>query len=154
VATDFWDTSSIAKLYLNEVGSEWAARRAIEHRVSGSELALAEMASILARRCAEHEFEEAKRDELYSRFLSDAEDWQLAAITESLLRRAASIGLSGILSTRVRALDLIHLASVMEWFERAKASNIEAGAFIVADRPLRAAAEALGLPVDNPEEHE
>jgi predicted nucleic acid-binding protein len=154
VAADFWDTSSIAKLYLNEVGSEWSARRALERAVSGSELALAEMASILARRCAEHEIDEARRDELYSRFLSDTEDWQLTAVTDTVLRRAASIGLSGIFSTRVRALDLIHLASVTEWFERAAASSMEAGSFIVADNPLRDAALALGLAVENPEEHE
>jgi hypothetical protein len=61
--------------------------------------------------------------------------------------------LSGRLATRVRALDLIQLASALEWFERARALNIESGAFVVADRPLREAAVALGLDVENPEDY-
>jgi predicted nucleic acid-binding protein len=153
LAFDFWDTSAIAKLYLNESGSLWAADRADASEVVCSQLVITEIASVLSRRSAQGEFDVAKRDLLYASFLDDAERWQMSAVTNDLLRRGSSIALSGRLATRVRALDLIQLASALEWFERARALNIEPGAFVVADRPLREAAVALGLDVENPEDH-
>jgi predicted nucleic acid-binding protein len=154
VALDLWDTSSVAKLYLNERGSEWASIRAREHSVAHSRLVVPEFASVLARRVAIGEIASADRDRLHSEYLADAAKFEIIELTEELMTRAVQLVLGGTFGTRVRAGDAIHLATAQWWFEQTRRLNMEPGAFIVADRPLREAAVALGLAVDNPEEHE
>ena len=154
MAFDLWDTSSIAKLYLNERGSEWAAVRAREHSVAYSRLVVPEFASVLARKTAIGEISNEHRNRLHEEYLADATRFQIVELTEQLMSIAAQLLLDGSFGTRVRAGDGIHLASAQWWFARLRDLNIETGAFIVADRPLREAAIALGLSVKNPEDYE
>lgn len=154
MTADFWDTSALAKLYLDERGSEWSVQRALSNAVAMSELAHVEVASFLARRCAEGEFDASVQRQLYGRYLEDTRRFEVVRPSASLITAAAGLTLSGVLGLRVRSLDAIQLASAMWWFEQARALNIEPGAFIVADGPLREAGAALGMAVDNPEEHE
>ena len=150
---DFWDTSGLAKLYVPERGSRWASDR-VGEVLAVSELSLVEIASVLQRRFVEHQFTALERDEHYARFLADAQAFQFIAVRDRLLARSAELLVTGVFTSRLRSLDAIQLASVLEWFEVARRLNIESGAFIVADRPLREAAVALGLPVENPEDYE
>lgn len=60
----------------------------------------------------------------------------LVEIADGILRRAATLA-----STKIRALDAIHLASALE---------VEADEFLVYDRRLQAAADELGLRVASP----
>ena len=154
MAFDIWDTSSIAKLYLNERGSEWAALRASEHSVAHSRLVVPEFASVLARKAASGEISDEDRHRLHEEYLSDATKFQIVELTEELISLAAQLLLDGTFGTRVRAGDGIHLASAQWWFARLRDLNIEVGAFIVADRPLRHAAVMMGLSVENPEDYE
>jgi|CXWL01.1.fsa_nt_gi predicted nucleic acid-binding protein len=151
---DFWETSSAAKLYLNEIGSEWVTARMGEGEGAISALVHAEMASLLARRCAEGEFDADIRDEIYGRYLGDTNRFEVLEVTDGILKASARLILSGIFGTRVRASDAIHLATAQRWFEQARRLNIESGAFVVADKALRDAAVALGLAVENPEDYE
>lgn len=153
MAADFWDTSSTAKLYLNEAGSEWVAARFGEQEQAISALVHVEMASLLARRCAEGEFDEDQRDTIYGQYLSDTNSLEVIEVTDDILKEAARLILSGVFGTRVRAADAIHLATARRWFDKARALNMHAGAFIVADQALRDAAVAIGLPVENPEDY-
>jgi predicted nucleic acid-binding protein len=154
VTADFGDTSALAKLYLGERGSEWSVERAGSNAVAISELAHVEVASFLARRYAEGEFDVSVQHQVYGRYLEDTRRFEVVRLSASLTAAAASLMLSGVLGFRVRSLDAIQLASALWWFEQTRALNIESGAFIVADGPLRDAAVVVGLVVDNPEEHE
>ncbi len=154
MSADFWDTSALAKLYLSERGSEWSAERARSNDVAISEVAHVEVASLLARRCAEGEFDSNVQYQIYVRYLEDTRRFEVVPLSAGLTAGAARLVLSGVLGTRVRSLDAIQLATAQRWFERTAASNMEAGVFIVADLPLRDSAVALGMRVDNPEEHE
>ncbi len=91
---------------------------------------------------------------MYSRYLADRVEWIAIEIDGRIVERASELVLTGRFGTRVRAADAIQLASAERWFERARDRNIDIGAFIVADRHLRDAALALGLPVENPEDYE
>lgn len=154
MSADFWDTSALAKLYLSERGSEWSAERARSNDVAISEVAHVEVASLLARRCAEGEFDSNVQYQIYVCYLEDTRRFEVVPLSAGLTAVAALLVLSGVLGTRVRSLDAIQLATAQRWFERTAASNMEAGVFIVADLPLRDTAVALGMRVDNPEEHE
>ena len=150
---DFWDTSSIAKRYVDERGSDWAAARSAAEIVVLSAMTAAEFASVVARRCAEGEFDEQRRDLLYRRFSADRATWILIQVDEVVVDRAAELALSGAFGTMVRASDAIQLASALAWFEAARARNIDPGSFVVADDRLLKAAIALELPVVNPEDY-
>lgn len=91
---------------------------------------------------------------MYAQFLADTLRFELISLTDHLISSASNLLLVGTFGMRVRTADAIQLASALWWFERVSALNIEPGAFIVADTPLRDAAAALGLVVDNPEDHE
>jgi len=150
---DFWDTSGLAKLYIPERGSAWASERA-RGGLAASEFCVVEIASVLQRRFTEGQSSADERDERYARFLSDTRAFDLITVREQIVTHAARLLLQGAFAGRTRALDAVQLASALEWFERTAASNMEAGAFIVADRSLREAAVALGLAVEDPEDYE
>ncbi len=154
MTTDFWDTSALAKLYLNEIGSEWAASRAAEDDVAVSQLAHVEMASLLARRRAAGDFDSETQRHIYARYLNDLRKFEVIPFNDSLASRAAALVLSGTFGTRVRSLDAVQLATAELWFESSVAHTLDVGAFVVADGALGTAAAALGLPVENPEEYE
>ena len=154
MSADFWDTSALAKLYLSERGSEWSVERARSNDVAISELAHVEVASFLARRCAEGEFDSSIQNQIYVRYLEDTRRFEVVPLSASLTAVAARLVLSGVLGTRVRSLDAIQLATAQRWFERTVALHSEPGTVIAADNALREAALALGMSVDNPEDYE
>jgi predicted nucleic acid-binding protein len=153
LATNFWDTSALAKLYLPERGSNWVIELSA-HDVVISKLAIPEMASVFGRRMIEGSLNLDERDGLYRSFLLDVAGFEVFGISDALLTRASGLLLEGVGGTGLRALDAIQLASAQQWFERTQVNTMMSGAFVVADRRLRDAASAVGVPVDNPEEHE
>ena len=154
MAVHFWDTSALAKLYLNERGAEWASGRFRRNDAVRSALATAEMASLLSRRVARGELPEADLQPLYERFIRDSFAMTVLSVDEPVMRDAAALLLSGVFGARVRAQDGIQLATARSWHARSAENRAAMGAFIVADRRLRDAARSLGLPVENPEDHE
>jgi predicted nucleic acid-binding protein len=153
VPHDYWDTSALAKLYLNERGSAWAVTRASTVQIVASRLVIVELSSVFARRHAEGTLSGALRDRLHERFMEDAQRYELVRLTDDILADAATMLLRGTFGTRVRAVDGVHLATAQWWFEQARILNIEPGAFVVADGALRDAVLAMGMRVENPEDH-
>jgi hypothetical protein len=111
------------------------------------------MASVFRRRDQEGAAAGLLRD-LYARFHLDAAAFEVVSVTNELIRAASELVLDGHTGSRTRSLDAIQLATARWWFEQAALLNIEPGAFVVADRPLRDAAVALGIAVENPEDYE
>jgi hypothetical protein len=53
----------------------------------------------------------------------------------------------------IRSLDAIHLACAEAAFDRGRRDGYSVAALVSSDQRLLAAAEHLGLPVDNPENY-
>lgn len=153
MAIGFWDTSALAKRYLPEPGSQWVGRQRLDE-VAISRLTTVEIASTLRRRAREGQIDNRTRDALYARFINESVHFTVIELSTGLLASAAEIVMRRPEPPALRTLDAIQIASALAWFEAARARNIDAGAFIVADRHLRDAALALELPVINPEDYE
>ena len=96
-----------------------------------------------------------QRDLAYQRFLADSPAFQFVDPDDAIRGLAVKLlHFEPRIAGRLRALDAIQLATAIWWFEWVAASNIEFGAFIVADWSLREAAVALGLAVEDPEDYE
>jgi uncharacterized protein len=155
VPDNVWDTSAIVKLYVQERGSEHTRQLAESGSVVIASITIVEFASALRRRTIVGDLTTDQRDAAYRRFLSDAREFSLVEVTEAVRTEAARLLLDEPrVVGRLRGFDAVQLATARVWFETLRPTNIEAGVFIVADGSLREGAVALGLPVDNPEEHE
>lgn len=150
----FLDTSALAKRYLPEAGSLWvfSLLEGAGDSVTISAITSVELSSALARRCRTGEISPEQRDTQYRQFVADSSVLEIIEVTEGIMSEASRLLFA--LPVGLRSLDAIQLATLLRWSEQLKANNIEPGTFVVADSALRDAAVALGLPVDNPEEHE
>ena len=136
----FFDTSALVKYYVEEAGSAWVTRLVTE---SGARNYIAyitgvEMTAALARRGLTNSLR---------RFESDyANGFRRIALPEGTVEKARSLSKL----RRLRGYDAIQLASAQALADALGAQRIE---FICADDELIRAAQALGLPVDNPHLH-
>ena len=152
MAINVWDSSALAKLYVPERGSAWALEAA-NSGVAVSALVLPEVASALARRFREGQFDADERDRVFRRFLDDMAGFSIIEVNDPILMGASAGLLRETGALLVRTLDAIHLSGAIEWFQRVEPNSMDAGVFIVADTRLRDAATRAGLPVENPEDH-
>jgi hypothetical protein len=111
------------------------------------------VASALARRCREGQFDADERNLVFGRFLDDVARFSIIDVNDSILMGASARLLRETDGLLVRTLDAIHLAGAIEWFQRVEPNSMDAGTFIVADARLREAAIRAGLPVENPEDY-
>jgi predicted nucleic acid-binding protein len=136
----YFDTGALAKWYINEKGSQ-AVEEYIRKQgpVTISELTVAEMRSLLARRRREKHFPAALEMEIFSTFQEDIRRKNiichplpagLASAAVHLLNRLSGVPLT--------TPDALHLAL---------AGEIGAEILATADQVMAAAAGALGLEV-------
>jgi uncharacterized protein len=136
----YFDTSALAKWYINEKSSE-AVEKFIREQgpVAASDLTVVEMRSLLARRRREKHFDPALEIEIFSTFQEDIRQ-------KSILCHALPAGLANAavhLLNRFSRLplgtpDALHLALVRE---------VGLETLATADRIMARAAEGLGLKV-------
>jgi predicted nucleic acid-binding protein len=136
----YFDTSALAKWYINEQGSDEVEKCIIiRGPVAISDLTVVEMRSLLARRKRERHFNSSLEIEIFSTFQEDIRrkiiichplPSGLAAAAVHLLNRFSASSLA--------TLDVMHLAI---------AGEIGAEIVATADRIMAEAAEALGLEV-------
>jgi len=142
----FVDTSTLAKRYVNEVGSNWVRgwmHPSAGHVVVISALATVELVSLLTRRVQDGSLSASAEPTLTSTFQLHIEkeylpvllDWPVLTSAQRLIPRHM-----------LRALDAIPLASALE----AVSTLGEAMTFVCADNRLLAAATAEGFSTDNP----
>jgi hypothetical protein len=74
-------------------------------------------------------------------------------LSDTVIRNAAHIIRALPQSSIVRTLDAIHLACAQQAFSDAAVSGQETASFVSSDNRLLAAAQWLGLPTDNPNNH-
>lgn len=135
----YFDTSYIAKLYLNEPESDQ-----VNELVSGvdtiysSVWAVAEFHAVLHRCVRERRASPRHVHDLAARFLDDVATglWNLVPVGEALLRRTSALILSAPESLFLRAADAVHLTTARELGERDVWTN---------DRHMLSAAGHFGL---------
>lgn len=135
----YLDSAYIAKFYVNEPDAV-EVRKLIRQApyVCSSSWALLEVTCVFHRHVREGSLTAAQGREVIDLFRShvEAELWNLARITDSLLKRAASLVRGLPQNVALRAGDAIHIMTAIDMGEREIWTN---------DRHLLAAAAHLGI---------
>jgi len=135
----YFDTSAIAKRYVDEAGSQ-AVRELLRHnRLVCSAITPLELLSAICRRRAQGSLRPKVAEAIIESIQADRAYWQLADVTDATLTLAEQI----VQTSRLKTLDAIHVAS-------AQLARMVSGSplpFITADGEQRAAAGELGLQV-------
>ena len=135
----YFDTSVLAKRYLNEPGSFQARLLMREYRCLTSALAPVEAVSALARRRVTGELSDRALAAIESRLTIDRGRWDLVAVSETLLRRAEQV----VHDRGIKALDGIHIAGALLF----QTNSMVRVPFVSADERQLNAAAACGLSI-------
>jgi len=135
----YFDTSYIAKFYLNEPDSS-RVRQLVQSAdiIRSSVWALAEFHGVIHRRLREGSFSPKDAQEISSRFYEHVQEglWKLIPIHEALLRRTSTLMVSGPPDLFLRTADAVHLTTAREAGELDVWTN---------DRHMLASAAYFGL---------
>ncbi len=137
----YFDTSALAKWYINETGSAEVENFIQENGpVAISDLTIIEMRCLLARRRREKHLTRTLEEEIYSTFREDIRRRSLICHPFPPGLAEGSVDLMGLLSDiSLRSLDAMHLVI---------ARDINSDLLATADRIMAEAAEALSLKVE------
>ncbi len=136
----YFDTSALAKWYLNEARSDDVEKYIQQHGpVDISELTVVEMRSLLARRRRERHIDAKTETRVFATFEEDIRQKFLIfhPLPEGLVTGAVNL-LSVHSEVPLRTLDALHLMMAKE---------IEAEILATADRIMIAGAQAMGFSV-------
>jgi uncharacterized protein len=149
LSTYFLDTSALAKGYLVETGSTWIENLiapSAGHIIVICDLTPIEFFSMVARRQRENTLSNADKLTLETAFIVDVDRTYLTITLDSSVLVPAREFVGKYI---LRPPDAIQLASALY----AKTLLNEPITFLCADQNLLAAAQAEGLPTDNPNLH-
>ena len=138
--TVYFDTSALAKWYLNEPQSEEVEGYIQEHGpVEISDLTVVEMRSLLARRRREKDFDAKTEMRVFAAFEEDIRQRFLIRhpIPDSVAAGAVNL-ISALPDVALRTLDAMHLVI---------AKGIDATVVATSDRTMAAGAREMGFKV-------
>jgi predicted nucleic acid-binding protein len=138
----YFDTSALAKWYLNEENSDEVERYLQEHGpVAISELTVVEMRSLLARHRREGKIDSKLENRIFGVFKEDIRQRYISChpLPGGVMEGAANL-ISVLSDVPLRTLDALHLTIAKE---------IVADVMVTADRIMAAAAGAMGFSVIN-----
>ena len=133
----YFDTSVLVKNYVIEAGSRRARELLAHYQFLSSFITPVELMSALTRRRSTEDLRADEIARILARAQEDRTYWKLLDVSQAVLNRAEEI----IQRTRIRTLDVIHIASLMT-FQNSAAIEIP---FITADVRQREAAKQAGL---------
>ena len=138
--TVYFDTSALAKWYLNEEKSQDVEQYIQEHGPVGiSDLTVIEMRCLLARRRREGSIDLKMESRIFATFQEDIRQNFLVCHPFPEGFTAAAVNLISVhLELPLRTLDALHLVIARE---------MQADKLATADRVMIVAAKAMGLPV-------
>jgi predicted nucleic acid-binding protein len=149
VSVFFADTSALAKRYVQETGSDWTLSWILpsaENVVIIAELAIVEMASLLARHIRDGSLSESNVNTLQANFLLHVNrEYLVIPQTNDVIDRARQL----VIQHPLRTLDAVQLAST----SIAKNLLDMPITFVSGDSRLLAAATAEGFLTDDPHLH-
>jgi predicted nucleic acid-binding protein len=148
----FFDSSALAKCYLNEAGTAWtralmqpAAANAL-YAVAITEL---EVTSAIVRRQRSGSLSATEAAVVLGDFRQDFQnEFQVLDVAATLVASAAAL----VEVYGLRAYDALHLAGALE-VNKKRAVTAAPLTLVSADQELNAAAVAEGLAVEDPNQH-
>ena len=150
----YLDSSAAVKRYSSKLGSAWV--KAITdvragHTIMFSEITLAEVAAAFAAKSRAPQGPSVRwRDLALKRFLTDSADqYQLLGVRREIIDLAVKL----TQRQKLRGCDAIHLAAALAANEELLSKQLPPLTFVAADEDLLKAAEAEGLPTENPTLH-
>jgi uncharacterized protein len=151
MASLYADNSVLVKRHVVERGSSWVSNHfaaAQGHQIMTSRLSIVEVISALNRRVREGTISSMQYPQLRDDFLGLCRrSYRLVPITNDLLQRTRTL-----LETHpLRAYDALHLAAALATQVQTTQAGLPPLTFLAADQRLLGAAQAEGLPTDNPE---
>jgi predicted nucleic acid-binding protein len=150
--TYYLDASAVVKRYVSEMGSAWVQALCAneENTLVMGETTLAEVASAFARAARGGRISAEERLSYLDLFIGDcAESYRLVAIERTIVNSAVDLTQSHCL----RGYDAIHLATALAMNVGLLRKQLPPLTFVSADEDLVEAAEAEGLPTENPNLH-
>ena len=148
----YFDSSGIAKRYATEIGSGWV--RSIvaeaENTTIIAEIGTVEVAAAFAKMQRSGRIAIERRDKYLKLFLKDADKRYEVVPLNSKITRAA-INLTQ--EHKLRGYDAVHLATALAVNAELLRKQLPPLTFVAADDDLLEAAEAEGLPTENPNQH-
>jgi hypothetical protein len=151
VSDFFLDTSAIVKRYSPEAGSGWI--KAITDTIAGHDITLAEItlaevaAAFAAKARAPGGITIEERDQALADFLRDCDEhYDLLSISREVIDLAVSL----TQRHKLRGYDAVQLAGALIVNTELLAEGLPSLTFVSADEDLLDAADAEGLPTENP----
>jgi predicted nucleic acid-binding protein len=138
--TTYFDTSALAKWYLNEARSDDVERYIQEHGpVAISDLTVVEMRCLLARRRREREIDLRIENQVFATFQEDIRQNSLICHPFPSGLAAGAVNLLSVLSDiPLRTLDTLHLVIARE---------IQTAFLATADKVMAAGGKAMGFSI-------
>jgi len=158
MASFYFDSSALVKYYIPEVGTHWVTSL-VDHRVddewpntiASSSLSVAEAVAAFTKRHRMREISTGLKAALISRFLRDGRQrCTLLEADSTVIDTAVQL----IQRHPLRAYDAVQLASALILNSALIADKLSPLTFVSADNVLCEAAQAEGLPTENPNEYE
>jgi predicted nucleic acid-binding protein len=148
VTAYFLESSALVKLYVEEAGSAWLRGHVGSgaNELTAAEIAMVEVAAALYRRVRGGRLSPTEAQRGVAQLLSDAADFTLVALDQSILDRA--LQLAG--RHALRGYDCVQLGTALAIEDRRRAAGLDSLVLVSADGDLNAAAAAEGLPVEDP----
>ena len=153
MAAYFFDTSGIARRYVNEIGSAWVKGEtdsATGNRIYVAAITAVEVSAALTRRARGGSLSASDAALSLADFHNDLRgQYRITDIAPALIAEAVNIAIKHGL----RGYDAVQIAAALQVRAERLALGASAPALISADTELNAAALAEGLAVKNPNNH-
>ncbi len=134
----YFDSSALAKRYLDEVGRREVLRLLRQYEVVTSAVVAVELRSALRRRVAEGTLDVDGLSEILKRVAVEREFWAVMDVSSDVLSAAETL----VAAHPIRALDAIHVASAQLFAGHIALPELM---FVSADARQSAAAAAIGM---------
>lgn len=148
----YLDASAVVKRYVSEMGSAWVQALCNDEKntIIMAEITLAEVASAFARAAQGGKISADERLNYLDLFVSDCdEQYHLVAIERAIIDRAVDLTQAHYL----RGYDAVQLATALAANSELLRKQLPPLTLVSADEDLLEAAEAEGLPTENPNLH-
>ncbi len=149
----YFDTSALIKRYMQERGTIWVMSLSeyyAGNEIFTSRLAGPEMMATFFRKARGGRMSKAAATRFASNFRLDWENqYQISEVSNNLIDQAMLFAEKHLL----RGADAIHLAAAMELQKRRQTLQLSPLTFVSADIEQLQAAQAEGLPVENPDNY-
>jgi predicted nucleic acid-binding protein len=150
MAEYYADSSVLVKRHVHEAGSAWfqaLTDPAISNIVITARISIVEVVSALNRRVREANISSNDYSDLVTDFLDTCTtEYELVELTEAVVAQARQL----LERHTLRAYDAVQLASALIAQQSLLSAGLPTLTFLAADDRLVHAAQAEGLPTDNP----